>query len=131
MTDSSAPSPNPSILTSRRERLNLAIPDVANRLLLSQLQVRGLEAGDVKAFYNEAFYNQALQRYRVLLDIPEALADPVAPSTSPVAEPEITRSAPQPETVPLPSPAATSASVPDPIAPASASASKPDRQSDE
>lgn len=77
---------------ARRERLQIAIADVANRLLLSQTQVRALEAGDASAFYNLGFYAQAMKRYRALLGLPEhavasALAQPADIDASPTTQP--------------------------------------------
>ncbi|MBU3694691.1 MAG: helix-turn-helix domain-containing protein [Rhodocyclaceae bacterium] len=96
MTDLTTHTADDKHLTARREEMQLAIADVANRLLLSQQQVRALETGDVKAFYNQAFYAQAMKRYRALLGLPEdvptqpepppSAAAPVAASLSSAAE---------------------------------------------
>lgn len=98
---------------ARRELLQIAIADVANRLLLSQTQVRALEAGDASAFYNQGFYAQALKRYRTLLGLPEqaeasSLPQPAVSDTpssslqvtedSPTAPAATTWSAPAPQT---------------------------------
>jgi len=61
-------------LRARREQMNLAINDVASRLLLSSSQVRALEAGDPKLFYNDAFYQRALKQYQTLLGLPASQA---------------------------------------------------------
>lgn len=70
MTDPTPETVDGRLLAVRREEMQLAIADVADRLLLSRLQVRSLESGEVKAFYNRAFYDQAIKRYRELLGIP-------------------------------------------------------------
>lgn len=70
MTDPTPETVDGRLLAVRREEMQLAIADVADRLLLSRFQVRSLESGDVKAFYNRAFYDQAIKRYRELLSIP-------------------------------------------------------------
>lgn len=73
-------------LTARREALQMAIADVASRLLLSAAQVRALETGDASAFYNAAFHARALQRYRTLLGLPEP-----QPSGDAVARDDVAR----------------------------------------
>lgn len=67
-------------LKAHRERLQMAIEDVANRLLLSPRQVRALEDGLVSAFYNQSFFNQAQTRYLELLGLSVAHTPP--PSVS-------------------------------------------------
>jgi hypothetical protein len=70
VTDPTPETVDGRLLAVRREEMHLAIADVADRLLLSRLQVRSLESGDVKAFYNRAFYDQAIKRYQELLGVP-------------------------------------------------------------
>ena len=67
-------------LKAHRERLQMAIEDVANRLLLSPRQVRALEDGLVSAFYNQSFFNQAQTRYLELLGL--SVADTPLPFVS-------------------------------------------------
>ncbi|NCU85557.1 MAG: hypothetical protein EBV57_06075, partial [Betaproteobacteria bacterium] len=67
-------------LKAHRERLQMAIEDVANRLLLSPRQVRALEDGLVSAFYNQSFFNQAQTRYLELLGL--SVADTPPPFVS-------------------------------------------------
>jgi hypothetical protein len=70
-------------LSTRRERMQLSVGDVAGRLLLSKRLVLALEAADPSAFYNESFYRQALARYRALL----ALNAPEQGLIPPTSEP--------------------------------------------
>ncbi len=60
-------------LQSVRAERGLSLEDVAASVLLSPSQIRGLEHGDVKAFYSPHFYNQGLRKYAALLGVPEAL----------------------------------------------------------
>lgn len=53
----------PEQMKARRESLGLSEADVADALLLSVAQVRGIEAGSAKPFYNEGFYGRARSKY--------------------------------------------------------------------
>jgi cytoskeleton protein RodZ len=58
-------------LQSARTERGLTIEDVSARVLLSPSQIRGLEQGDVRAFYSSHFYNQGLRKYAALLGVPD------------------------------------------------------------
>lgn len=90
MTDPTPETVDGRLLAVRREELQLAIADVADRLLLSRAQVRALESGEVRAFYNQAFYNQAQRRYAELLGIVAGSTLPEAGQDQPAAEPLMT-----------------------------------------
>jgi len=57
-----------AVLAERRTALELSIDDVADRLLLSRSQVRGLESNSVAAFYNQGFFERARDKYSAFLD---------------------------------------------------------------
>ena len=52
---------------SQRIRCGLTEQDVAQALVLSIAQVRGIESGSRQAFHNEGFYQRAAARYRAWL----------------------------------------------------------------
>jgi hypothetical protein len=68
-------------LGTTRDQRRLTHADVANRLLLSTAQVKGLERADARAFHNPAFFASALRKYAALLDVdcPEAILTPKSP----------------------------------------------------
>lgn len=53
----------------------LAIGQVGARLLLSDQQVRDLEAGSDRTFHNRGFYLRALRRYAVFSEMPASAID--------------------------------------------------------
>jgi len=57
-------------LENSRTSLGLSLQDVSVRLLLSVNQIRGLEAENRQAFYNDWFYTQAAQKYAKFLSVP-------------------------------------------------------------
>ena len=59
-----------ALLVRHRTELGLSLQDVSNRLLLSTNQVRGLEADNRQAFYNDWFYVQATKKYASFLNLP-------------------------------------------------------------
>ncbi len=54
----------------------MSIESVAEQLLLSTRQVRGLESGDAGAFHNADFYARALRKYARLLAVDPPLPLP-------------------------------------------------------
>lgn len=58
---------SPQQMKARRELLGLTEAEVADALLLSVAQVRGVECGSVQPFYNEGFYDRARAKYITLL----------------------------------------------------------------
>lgn len=77
-------------LQAARAERGLTIEEASAKILLSPSQIRGLEHGDAKAFYNLHFYNQGLRKYAALLDLPDAVpvatAPPAPESPLPAAE---------------------------------------------
>ena len=57
-----------AMLAEQRRLLSLTVEAVAERLLLSTSQVRGLESNSAAAFYNLRFFERAHERYRALLE---------------------------------------------------------------
>jgi len=57
-----------TVLAETRTALGLSIDDVADRLLLSRKQVRGLESNSAAAFYNQGFFERARDKYSAFLD---------------------------------------------------------------
>jgi transcriptional regulator with XRE-family HTH domain len=57
-----------ALLAEKRTALGLSIDDVADRLLLSRSQVRGLESNSVAAFYSQRFFERANATYAAFLD---------------------------------------------------------------
>ena len=58
---------SPEEMRTWRESLGLDVNAVAGALLLSTAQVRDLESGSTRAFYNEGFYQRAKMKYVALL----------------------------------------------------------------
>ncbi|MBM3809144.1 MAG: hypothetical protein FJW22_13245 [Acidimicrobiia bacterium] len=58
---------SPDQLRSWRKHMELSETDVADALLLSVAQVRGLESGSFSPFYNQSFYERARGKYITLL----------------------------------------------------------------
>jgi cytoskeleton protein RodZ len=58
------------LLERQRTLLGLSLQDVSSQLLLSTNQVRGLEADNHQAFYNDWFYVQATKKYANFLNLP-------------------------------------------------------------
>ena len=58
------------LLSRQRTLLGLSLQDVSTQLLLSTNQVRGLEADNHQAFYNDWFYVQATKKYANFLNLP-------------------------------------------------------------
>ena len=58
---------SPDELKEQRLTLGLSERMVADTLLLSQAQVRGLETGVLTSFHNEGFYQRARTKYIALL----------------------------------------------------------------
>jgi transcriptional regulator with XRE-family HTH domain len=58
---------SPEQMSARRKSLQLTETDVADLLLLSVAQVRGIERGVIQPFYNEGFYLRARAKYITLL----------------------------------------------------------------
>ena len=54
---------SPEEMRTWRESLGLDVNAVAGALLLSTAQVRDLESGSTRAFYNEGFYQRAKMKY--------------------------------------------------------------------
>jgi cytoskeletal protein RodZ len=79
-------------LEQARKLLGLSLQDVSTRLLLSVNQIRGLEAENQQAFYNDWFYVQAAKKYSGFLNIalPESLINaaehPALSRMSPVTQ---------------------------------------------
>jgi transcriptional regulator with XRE-family HTH domain len=57
-------------LGARRNLRGLTIDEISRRLALSVAQIRGLECGETRAFYNQWFYKQALRKYATYLGEP-------------------------------------------------------------
>ena len=58
---------SPEQMRTFRESLGLDVDAVAEVLLLSVAQVRDLERGSTRAFYNDGFYQRARVKYDALL----------------------------------------------------------------
>ena len=70
---------SPQQMKAHRESLGLTETEVADLLLFSIAQVRGIESGSTRPFYNEGFYNRARAKYIMLLKTP-----PIQTKTHPV-----------------------------------------------
>jgi transcriptional regulator with XRE-family HTH domain len=70
------PEAAPDGLKTRRESLGLSESDGGQALMLSVAQVRGIETGSIRPFYNEGFYERAKARYVALLNARRALERP-------------------------------------------------------
>ena len=57
------------LLQESREKLQLPIQEVADKLLLSKQQILGLEAGEIKNFYGARLYAQAADKYAAYLSL--------------------------------------------------------------
>ena len=69
--------PRPPLLASARRSKGISVEFAARKLLLSTAQVRALEQGDSRAFYNQWFYQQALRKYAQYLDVPVPVGEPL------------------------------------------------------
>jgi restriction endonuclease Mrr len=65
---------SPQQMKAYRESLGLTETEVADALLFSVAQVRGVESGSPRPFYNEGFYNRARAKYITLLKTPPTRA---------------------------------------------------------
>lgn len=65
------------LLASARRSKGISVEFAARKLLLSTAQVRALEQGDSRAFYNQWFYQQALRKYAKYLDVPVPVGEPL------------------------------------------------------
>lgn len=65
---------SPQQMKAHRESLGLTETEVADALLFSVAQVRGVESGSARPFYNEGFYNRAKAKYITLLKTPPTQA---------------------------------------------------------
>jgi transcriptional regulator with XRE-family HTH domain len=74
---------SPEQLRARRASLRLTETDVADTLLLSVAQVRGIERGELQPFYNEGFYLRARAKYITLLTTYSTPARPPASAAMP------------------------------------------------
>ncbi len=82
------PTLSPDQMKARRESLGLAETDVADALLFSVAQVRAIEAGSPKPFYNDGFYARARTRYASFLEAVDLRKKPTANTvTQPSPEP--------------------------------------------
>ena len=61
--DKSHPVDEGALLIEKRSALGLSIDAVADRLLLSRSQVRGLESNSAAAFYSQRFFERARDKY--------------------------------------------------------------------
>ena len=73
----------PDGLGARRQSLGLSESDVADALVLSVAQVRGIERGELQPFYNERFYLRARAKYITLLTTYSTPARPPASAPMP------------------------------------------------
>ena len=74
------------LLQESREKLQLPIQEVADKLLLSKQQILGLEAGEIKSFYGARLYAQAADKYAAYLGlstVPSELLFEVTQSETP------------------------------------------------
>jgi len=65
---------SPQQMKAHRESQGLTETEVADALLFSVAQVRGIESGSARPFYNEGFYNRARAKYITLLKTPPTRA---------------------------------------------------------
>jgi|GEM_PF-4201790 len=66
----------PHEFREQRQELGLSEQAVADALLLSLAQVRGLETGAATPFYNEVFYQRARAKYVAMLNKARGAASP-------------------------------------------------------
>ena len=59
------------LLRTKRKSLELSAQDIADKLLLSLQQVKGLESGELKYFYGAKLYAQAAEKYVRFLKLNE------------------------------------------------------------
>jgi len=74
---------SPEQMRQLRESLGLGVNTVAEALLLSVAQVRDLESGSARAFYNEGFYQRAKSKYVALLSIHQLRTGPLPEDATP------------------------------------------------